>query len=460
MSSEEDKWATVEWEEGIIGKVEKFFLERFNFHPLWARGLGTTLVSATLGNMDKFELSDEWDDVYANLFFTYIGRSGLAIKTPPIKMLKKILVDFNRDVLCPTNFNPESFAEWVEGTSGKIGDKQRRKKISPHPINICVADEASRILGNIKFDQNKRNLPEFISKLWDNEIEGKYTRGMQIEGNINVYFSLLAASSKDFYRLLDKPFFTQGLGNRILWIIEQDFKPPEINPNKFFYHYAQDNKFTELRNTVVDSMRKISECYGIWIEKPATELWAMYANKVFGDIVGMKDNEAEYSAKVALNSLKLSMCYAASRLNIDLEKMIHIDISDMHRAIEDGKKYLKMWKLAMIQWADFSRDDNEERIKTSKYDVEKFVRLAVENSGTVCVSEIMKMGYPDRNKINERLVLGVEMGYFELVNAPKVDDKGSLTDEQYRHYVEITHGNIPLVYRVTKKGYEKCNVQV
>jgi len=456
--SSEEKWKTVSWEEGIIGLAEEFFLGRFNFHSMWARSLGTILVSTALGNMYKFELSDEWGDVYANLFFIYIGRSGIAIKTPPIKMLKKILYAYNKEVICPTNFNSASFAEWVEGTSGKVGDKQKRKKISPHPINICVADEASRIISDTKYDPNKKDLREFISKLWDNEIEGKYTRGMQIEGNINVYFSMLAASSRHFYKLLDMDFFTQGTGNRILWIVEEKFTPPELEADKFFYQYAKDNKFNVFRDKIVGMMRTISEASGIWIEKKAGKMWTDFANKIFEDIVKMKDSEAEYSAKVALNVLKLSMCYSASRLNIDPVNMIHINVEDMEMAIEDGKKYLKMWKLAMSQWAKYGKDTKQDELKSGKYDVEKLVGIAIDNGGTICVSEVRALGYPDRVKIGERLNLGITMGVFEYANYPSKAGNGinKLSEKEYEHYNKICRGNIPMIWRVTEAGKKKC----
>jgi hypothetical protein len=276
---------------------------------------------------------------------------------------------------------------------------------------------------------------------------------MQIEGNINVYFSMLAASSRDFYRLLNKDFFIQGTGNRILWIVEDKFVPPKLNPDKFFYQYAQDNKFVEFRNSIIDGMRKISSAYGIWIDKDASELWINYANKLFENIVTLKDNEAEYSAKVALNVLKLSMCYAASRFNIDPNNMIMISLEDMQTAIEDGKEYLRMWKLAMVQWSMRNEDENEDRMKTSKYDVDKFVAIAIENGGTICISEIMKLGYPDRVKIGERLNLGVSMELFECVYFPP--NESNLSKEEYDHYDKLCNGNLPMVWRVTKKGREK-----
>lgn len=428
---------------------------------MWARSLGTILASTALGNMGKFEISDEWGEVFANLFFIYIGRSGIAIKTPPIKMVKKILHAYNKEVICPTRFNSESFAEWVEGTSGKVGSKQNRKKIKPHSINICVADEASRILGDIKHNPNRRDLLEFISKLWDNEIEGKYTRGHQIEGNISVYFSMLGASSRYFYKLLEKDFFTQGTGNRILWIVDVKFNPPKLNAKKFFYQYARDNKFNELRDKIVGMMRTISEAYGIWIENDAGELWVEFANKIFAQIVKMKEWEGEYSAKVALNALKLSMCYASSRLNIDPVNMIHIEKEDMQRAINDSVKYVQMWKLAMLQWEKYgkSKKDNQDEMKSGKYDAEKLTRFAFENGGTICIGEIVKLGYPDRTEILKKLSLSATMGFLKRVNDLK-DRRGDLSDEEYEHYNKICRGNMPIIWRLTEKGKKKCIVEV
>jgi len=455
--SAKEEWKTVEWKDSIIGLAENFFLTNFNFHSMWARSLGTILASTALGNMNKFDLNDKWGDVYANLVFIYIGRSGIAIKTPPIKMLKKILYAYNKEVMCPTKFNSESFAEWVEGTSEKVGEKQKRKKILPHPINICVADEASRLLGDIKHNPNRRDLLEFISKLWDNEIEGKYTRGFQIEGNISVYFSMLGASSRHFYKLLEDDFFTQGLGNRIMWIVDVKFTPPKLNAKKFFYQYARDNKFNELKDKIVGMMRTVSEAYGIWIENDAGEMWVDFANKIFKQIVKMKEGEGEYSAKVALNALKLAMCYSASRLNISPANMIHIEGEDMQRAIADSVKYVRMWKLAMKQWEKYGKRGKTEQdsMRSSKYDAEKLTGLAYENGGTICIGEIVKLGYPDRTKIIERLNLAVTMGFLKRANDIE-DRKGDLSDEKYEHYNKICRGNIPVVWRITEKGKKQC----
>ena len=150
------------------------------------------------------------------------------------------------------------------------------------------------------------------------------------------------------------------------------------------------------------------------------------------------------------------MCYSASRLNIDPVNMIHIDVDDMERAIEDGKKYLKMWKLAMSQWAKYGKDTKQDELKSGKYDVEKLVGIAFDNGGTICVSEVMKLGFPDRVKIGERLNLGVTMGLLEFAYVPGPGGGSGLSKEEHEHYNKICHGNFPQIWSVTEAGKKKC----
>jgi hypothetical protein len=447
------------WKEGIIGRTEIFMEKRFKFHPMWAKALGTILTTASLGNVDRYTFNDQFGACYANPFFIYIGRSGLAIKTPPIKMIKRMLYDYNKQLLCPTSFNPDSFAEWVEGTDGETGGKKKRKVVPPHPINVCIADEASRILGEIKAHSYQENLPTYLSKLWDGEIEGKYTRGYQSEGNLSVFFSMLAATSKDFYRLLDRAFFVQGLGNRVLWVVEDRFTPPHLDSETFFFGSSRDKEFDELAGFVVEGLRRVDRCVSVMMHPKGGKVWCDYTNDYFDKISKMTDDsEAEYCSKVPLNILKLSINYAASRLNKDAMGMIFIAEEDIKMAIQDTKEYFKMWKIAMQQWSDYQGGDkNEIRLKTVRYDTMLFVRYAIDNKGIICASEVQARGnYPDRSKISEVLSAAETVGYLERLNRPWNQD--NLTATEFAHYKKICNGNVPVVWRVTQLGEEKCKV--
>ena len=119
-----------------------------------------------------------------------------------------------------------------------------------------------------------------------------------------------------------------------------------------------------------------------------------------------------------------------------------------------------MWKLAMKQWEKYGKRDKTEQdsMRSSKYDAEKLTGFAYENGGTICVGEIVKLGYPDRVKILERLNLAKKMGYLERANCTQglTDKIGNLTDEEYEHYNKICRGNIPVVWRITEKGKKQC----
>ena len=447
------------FKEGLIGRTERFMIERYQFHPLWARSLGTILVTAPLGNLARFTFSDRFGDCYANPFFIYIGRSGLAIKTPPLRMIKAIIRGYNQTVMCPTSFNPDSFPEYVAGVEEKTNKdgKVKRKAVVPHPINLCIADEASKLLGEMKAHTYQENLKTFLSELWDGQIEGKYTRGFQTEGNSNVFFSMLAATSKDFYRLLNRQFFTQGLGNRILWVVEDKFNPPIIDAEKFFFNESKDEEFQILENFVIDTMRVIDTCLGVMMTRGGARKWADFTNKFFDKISHMDDDsEAEYCSKMPLNAIKLSICYCASRLHFDEHRMLFIGEEDMDLALNDVLEYFKNWRKAMQQWQECGGEkDNEERIRTSKYDMITFVRYALANHGTICVSEVLKMGsYTDRNKISSVMQTAELTGLVEVCNRP--DNQDELTNEEYQRYKITGRGRIPVVWRVTEKGKEKC----
>jgi hypothetical protein len=104
------------WEEGVIGRIETFLLKRFPIGKMWARSNGLTMVSSALSDVI---LEDFMGDVRPNVFVLYIAVSGLGCKTPPIKMIRRMIAEFDRKILSATKFTPEGFTEWVLGVSKK-----------------------------------------------------------------------------------------------------------------------------------------------------------------------------------------------------------------------------------------------------------------------------------------------------------------------------------------------------
>jgi len=440
------------WEKGIIGEIETFLLNRFNFNPMWARALATTLVSAAI---PKMTINDEMGEVKGNLYFVYIAKSGLGFKTPSINFLRKFLIAYNRNVISVSKFTPEGYTEWVGGTSQKLSSdgKETRKAVQPHPVNVIVRDEASVILGENKFSPHLATQKEYISKLWDGWIEGYYTRKMQFEGNLPVYVSLCACSSEYFYDLLDEDFFTQGTGNRILWITQEMVEPKKINPIRFFFNGEKDDELEVLIDSVIGKLRRLEATANAFITGDAAKLWTDFQHEYMIKASHSEGRAGAYCVKLPLNALKLAINYSSSCLHIENNNLF-ITKEDMKQAIEDVRKYEAMWRETMKQWKNWTEGEkHEKRLTTSKYDLRKFLAIGLQCEGKMfSASTIRSMGeYPDKTKVNEIINLGVEKGWFEVV--ADANTQGKLTDEEYKRFKPKT-GFSPQVFKVTQKGEE------
>ena len=445
----------LKWEEGIIGTIESFLLKRFKFAPLYARALATSVVSTAIY---KISVEDRKGPVRANVWFIYVSDSGTGVKTPPITMIRKLMFAYNKSRLSVTKFTPEGYTEFVQGTEAKK-DKDgniQRKEIPPHPVNLILRDEASVILGENKNSPAFSQQKEYLSGLWDGYIEGYYTRKCQFEGNVEVYVSLCASASSYFYRLLDEEFFLQGTGNRIMWITLEAFDSDYLDPSFFGLRGEHDKEFNELVLNVVGKLRRLEEVNGdkddneVELTQKAKVLWCNFHNECEDKKKTSSRNVASYLAKVPMNTLKLAMNYAASRLSIKANILI-IQEEDMKRAVDDSKAYEEMWFKTIRQWRDYGQINKaEKRLPTSKYDLCKFAGYAIEKDGLITVSEIQGFDIlPDRTKIGEILDIGEDKGWFKVI--ANASDNSMLTPEQYKRFKPRT-GHIGNIYQITEKG--------
>jgi len=434
----------VSWEEGIIGKMERFLLDRFPIGPMWARAIPTTLTSVAI---HKCVLRDEWGSVKANVFITYVAPSGLGCKTPLIQFARSIMFKWAPDLLSVGRFTPAGYTEYVCGTK----KKKDREATKPHPVNIVIRDEWSKFLS--EQTQYNKTILEFFSDLWDGWIEGSYTRKVQFEGKVPVYFTLLSASSDYFFKLLTEDFFTQGIGNRILWISEKLPKPKRKDPNSFFFGKGEkDEKLQKLIEETIGKLAKLTQVRTAFLTAKARKLWADYDYKIRCEIRDNEELRASFRVKQNKNALKLAMIYSASRLMFH-EGVLTIPEEEMRRAIADTEKYYEMWQIIMNKWRRRKeRPTKEKPLPTSKYALLDMIEVAKRNGGLTCVNEISdQLNCPAKNEIAKVLGLGVRKGLLEI--AAEKGSQGTLTDEEYKRF-KPKRGPSPQVFRVTKKGWE------
>jgi hypothetical protein len=409
-------------------------------------------------------LEDKMGEVHPNVWYAYIAPSGTGEKTPPLVRIRKLIANYWKPLIAPAKFTPQFFTEWVMGSEGKSTSdgKVTRKPIPSHPHSIILRDEGSGLLGETKWTPNLATMLEYLSCLYDCYIEGYGTRQFQYEGNIPVFVSFVLFSSLYFYDLLDKAFFAQGTGNRILWNPEKISPPEDINAQTFFFGKGEkDLEWEKFESEVIESLKELEDIGEVYIEKDSRELWANFRKKcaTLAYEEGVKNPKsafASYIYKQPLNALKLSMNYAASVHSIDNNKILWILSEDMNRAIDDVKEYIENWKVSLQEWEEWVTESamtkQTKPLEIRKYEIRKFIRFALGfPDKLVCSREISEeLGCPDRTKIGEILSLAVNKGLLEIF--AEVNDKTvNLNEEQIKRF-KSGGGPTPCIYRVTEEG--------
>jgi hypothetical protein len=384
--------------------------------------------------------------VHPNLWFIYIARSGTGCKTPPLQFIRTLAKEYDTDLYSVQRFTPAGFTEYVRG-----GTESANQQQPENPNNYIIRDEVSKLLGEYR-SNSFRNLGEYLSELYDGYIEGSYTRTASYEGNVKVYVTLLGTGSPYFFENLSKSFFTQGLGNRVFWIIEPDIPIRQIDPLDFFFPINQnDEEADSLKNDVISMLHNIEGNRQVVLDDTAQTIWANLYNDTSVKIRNEYWNEldASYKSKLPRKVLKLATVYSASRQAL-LDGYIYVEDSVMNRAIHDANEYFRMWKLMLNWWQESVNTRQEHRIQSSRYELESFIRVACDYGG-LCSSASISSGLdlPSRSQIAEVLGLGVTKGWLEI--AARQNEQGTLTDQEYSDF-KPARGPSPQVFRVTDKG--------
>ncbi|MEM4657679.1 MAG: hypothetical protein QXX77_04575 [Candidatus Methanosuratincola sp.] len=443
---------SLKWEDGIIARWESELKRRFPIGDWWARALSTVLVSSTLYNLKLYDLMGT---VYPNVFITYIAPSGTGCKTPPLKFVKEFFIWYDKEILAPSRFTIEGFGERVKGTDGD----SNRKPVKPHPYGVILRDEFSDWFNKKNLDQG---LPEYLSEVYDGYLQGYYTRTYQSEGDEKVYYSFLGCSTEYFLQLMVEGFFIQGLGNRMLWVME-DPSPKEITADKFFDQMkliTSDPERDKLYNFTKEAFEKLKNVQ-VATMLDGDEVYVEYFNNVTKktDELHKAGNsfDASYYVKRCETALKLAMIYAASRLSI-FEGHLVISKEDMEMAIHDIEQgYMPMFKKVVEVWKQLRHKPKEVLAESSKYQLIEVLKLAERSGGIVWRSLVEKeLGWSNPNQIINTLRHGVVIGDLEV--AAEADQKGTLTDEEYTRAKGNSRGRTPQVFRITAQGREKLGL--
>ena len=164
------------------------------------------------------------------------------------------------------------------------------------------------------------------------------------------------AGSNSFYKKLDDDFFTQGLGNRPLWIVGEDREPKKLDKDFFFSFGDEDKQLSKLQQNLVEDMRALKrDAKFVYVHEEANDLWREFQHNIAKKAFHDKSLGGSLKMKLALNALKLATVYSASRFNLH-KGDIMIDAEDMERAIKDINMHEQMWQLAIDKMHNLSQD--------------------------------------------------------------------------------------------------------
>lgn len=433
--------------EGIKGEIQNFFTKHYPIPPMAAKAVEIALGSIALKNL---HFDDDMGKVHTNIYLIYVGKSGLACKTPIISRMRQIVNEWDKNMAAPVKFTSQGFTEYATGRKRKKGEDG--EPIPPHDTGIIIRDEFSRLFKE-KNNNSTSDVLEFLSELHDCYIESYRTRTYGLEGGKFFYLTLFSATTETFLAKMDDEFFMQGLGNKILWICDNPPEPKKINHKTFFLPQIINKEWEELVQKVIDYMNYLNNKImpTVFVQDKTGEIWSNYKYEIDCRAQSSQGKfDGSFLIKLPLQALRLSAIYAALRNNYD-ESMLIIKEENMQEAIDDLGIFEKQRKTVLEWWSELRRDSrNQLRAFSSKYDLEDFLSFAHERDDLFNMKEISAhFNLPSLNQIADVVALAIRKKLVNIVASK--DDYSVLTPEQIKRF-KPPAGAFPQVYKLTVEG--------
>jgi hypothetical protein len=214
--------------------------------PQWARVLSYQTLSTVIGR--SLFVYTKKGPLQLNLFSLLIAPSGenktVALKNHMNPVLSRFQKLAKVKVLLPSDYTTESMKDWfdyelLEQESGKVEKRDS---------GMLVKDEFTKIFKDIRKPYLSDQL-EFLSFLYDGHIPARMTKKGGYQSPNEVSVNLVAATTPEFYRVLPRSVFLQGLGNRFLYVVVDEISPFRDNdPEEYFQSYVQASFREEVFN--------------------------------------------------------------------------------------------------------------------------------------------------------------------------------------------------------------------
>ena len=338
------------------GKVSDFITEYASFLAShvptsweWCEDLATGVLSTVIG-LERY-VATSIGRLRLNIWHVFIGPSGLAYKTIPLKdyvieTLLKIKEITGKDLLLPSSFSMEGMIE----------------HLMQNPQGLILRDEVTTL-----FKEKEKgyavDIIEFLSQLYDGTLQKRFTRKAKLEEVVRCYVVFLGSTTSYIYDVVEPSIFVQGLGNRILFEF-WDGTVKHFNGDELFYQPEDDAERETHLKEFAKGLAALSEMKPYFLRPEDTRAAPMLAN--FKNQMDEKaaslynkdphDLLPSYLARAGEMAIKLAGLKAISRMWRGLPKAgfgeiiilpqdVEWAIAKVERHIKNFEKFLSEWKL-------------------------------------------------------------------------------------------------------------------
>jgi len=409
---------------GLVRELAEFMLEGVQTHPDWCESLASVLVGMM---MDKSRyMANNLGTVRGNLFFIYVGASGLSFKTIPLvravrPMLDALTSTVNADVLKEEGMTIEQ----LRGSLSQLGkadgnekktktwstEKRRLEEIESRLVDfttlqvftsesltshlgkfpqgmICGDEYTKMFKGANKKDYLTDNM-EDLSRLYDCDMEKKGTISRGVEYPKDAYICFASATTYYLLTLMTSDFFLQGTGNRIMWILDDELTMVDVEEEavkgKFFWDPKREEEFKGKMDSIVKKLLAIRYLPTGLIAPDivAAANLDRYRLRMYNEAVelfneDLINKDANLIARLAQNAMKLALVHCVGRAaedgyesvkeySDDPTNKLEITDEDAQWAIDKTQRhyvyYQKMWEIASRLHGGVIHDLDAEYVK-------------------------------------------------------------------------------------------------
>jgi hypothetical protein len=378
-------------ENGFLEPFEEFVVKRTGTHPLWARSLALNALSSAIG--DKVVIYTMKGPLQLNLFFLNLGASGLAKKSIPlINYFYPVLIHLgsllNVKLIIPSGTS-EGMQEYLNSTEVKEHDKV----IHVSRYGTIMQDEFGRFAKDVRNKKYMSGMLEFLSEIYNGRIKERYTKASKYESSVDVCIGLISDSTPDILTILQREFFTQGLGNRILYVYSGEGKLAEPNdPEKYFSPLFDDDRKKRIESFASQLKAYAENCTHIEgtytynrciISSPESNILLVdyeFSKNVEAQRMYREDPlNLQYSYIVRLPefAFKLAALHAIDREGSrpwknPEDNAINLTLEDAQWAIKTVEEYFLHYEKLLVLWETLER---AERVRVRRQDPEEIKAL-------------------------------------------------------------------------------------